>query len=155
MSTFTRNTKVILTIDSNSVYLGESTSEHVLTISGSTIVRGTSLYAGNRGVSLPDGTIANFVAYTAGSAPTDRLAIYRGSGTTTRIGTMVRSTGGGKTAGSVYEGDSVDDADFLGTESGLSDGGAAAAVAYLILLQPKWGNPSGKATRYSSKLITS
>ena len=154
MSTFTHNTKVILNTDSNSVYLGESTAENVLTISGSTIVRGNSIYAGNRGIALPDGTIANFAAYTAGSAPTDRLAIYRGEGTTTRIGTMVRASGGGKTAGAVYEGDSVADEDFLGTESGTSDGGAAAAVAFLILLQPKWGKPSGKAKRYSNKIIT-
>tara|TARA_R100000278_G_scaffold122056_1_gene107337 strand:+ start:212 stop:676 length:465 start_codon:yes stop_codon:yes gene_type:complete len=154
MSTFTRNTKIILSTDSNSIYLGESIAENVLTVSGSTIVRGTNIYAGNRGIALPDGTIANFAAYTAGSAPTDRLAIYQGTGTT-RIATMVRATGGGKTAGSVYEGDSVDDADYLGIESAASDGGGAAAAAYLLLLQPKWGKPSGFAKRYSSKIITS
>lgn len=153
MSTFTRNTKVILNTAGNSVYLGGTSAEHVLTVSGSTIVRGIKLYPGNRGVALPDGTIANFAAYTAGSAPTDRLAIYEGGGTT-RVGTMVRASGGGKVAGAVYKGDSVEDADYLGSESATSDGGAAAAVAYLVLLQPKWGNPSGFAKRYSNKLIT-
>mgnify|MGYP001204331206 FL=1 len=155
MSTFTRNTKVILNTNSNSVYLGEAEVENVLTVSGSTIVRGSDIYAGNRGIPLPDGTIANFAAYTAGSAPTDRLAIYRGSGTTTRIATMVRATGGGKTAGSLYSGDSVEDSDYLGVESGVSDGGGAAAAAYLLLLQPKWGNPSGFAKKYSNSIIKS
>lgn len=153
MSTFTRNNKVILNIASNSVYLGGASGEHILTVSGSNIIRGTKIYAGNRGVALPDGNIANFAAYTAGSAPTDRLAIYEGNGTT-RIGTMVRASGGGKVAGAVYRGDSVEDKDYIGLESAASDGGAAAAVAYLEILQPKWGNPSGYAKRYSSKIIT-
>lgn len=153
MSTFTRNGKVILNTDSATVYLGDGAIDNILNVSGSTIVRGNSRYAGNRGVELPDGVIVNFNAYTAGSAPTDRLAIYRGWDTSTRIGTMVRVSGGGKTAGAVYKGDSVEDADLLGDESGASDGGGAAAIAYLLLLQPKWGNPGGLAKKYSREPI--
>jgi hypothetical protein len=152
MSTFTRNGKTILTTTSGSVYTGTTTRENILAVSGTDIVRGTDRYAGNRGVQLPPGTIVNFAPYTAGTDPTDRLAIYRGAGTT-RIGTMVRASGGGKNAGAVYRGDSVEDAELLGDESGPDDGGGAAAIAYLLLLQPKWGNPSGFAPTYSGEII--
>ena len=152
MSTFTRNRKVILMRSSDSIYVGDSPEEtkNILDVDSDKIVRGSYRNCGNRGVVIPPGTIANFAPYTAGVAPTDRLAIYQGAGNSTRIGTMVRATGGGKVAGSVYKGDSVEDADFLGTESAADDAAAAAAVAYLMLLQPEWGNPRGFATRFSS-----
>ena len=153
MSTFTRNNKIILNTASSAVYLGAVQEKNIFKVNGTTIIKGNSQYAGNRGLSMPNGEIVTFQAYTAGTAPTDRLAIYRGNNTSTRLATMVRASGGGKIAGALYKGDSVDDLDYLGLESGASDGGGAAAAAFILLIQPPYGNPPGLATKYSSEFI--
>ena len=153
-----KNGGVILTLSGNNVHVGDDsgTKTNILRISGSQILRGAAYNYGNRGVSVPSGCLATFQAYTAGSAPTDRLAVYRGASTdaSARIGTMVRVSGGGKTAGDFYRGDSVDDAQLLGSDSTATDGGGASAICYLLLLQTSFASPKGYRQVVSNTVLS-
>ena len=146
-----KDNNVILTLNGTDIHLGHDTGQrtNILSISGTTVVRGWSINYKNRGVETPDGLIVYFQNITAGTAPTDRLAVYRGD-TNDRIGTMVRVAGGGKVAGALYRGSGVEDENYIGIDPSATDGAGAATIAYLLILQPRYAETKGYANRYSN-----